>query len=137
MTAMNTTPHLPPSNPEKTFPRVAMVMAVTTLLAFASCSRQPAGGPNRRGGGGAPVPVLVARAEAMDIPVEIRAIGTVQPFSMVALRSQITGPIESVHFEEGHDVQAGDLLFTIDPRPFESMLNQARANLKRDEAQLF
>ena len=83
-----------------------------------------------------PVPVLVAKAELRDVPVEIRAVGNIQAYSAVAVRSQITGPITRVHFEEGQEVKAGDPLFTIDPRPFEAALSQARANVKRDEARL-
>ena len=55
---------------------------------------------------------------------------------MVLMRSQITGPIMKVHIQEGQDVSEGDLLFTIDPRPFEALLSQALANWKRDEAQM-
>ena len=99
---------------------------------FAGCSKEAASAKTER----PPVPVLVAKAEARDVPVEIRAVGNVQAYSAVAVRSQITGPIVRVHFEEGQEVRAGDPLFTIDPRPFEAVLNQARANVKRDEARL-
>jgi multidrug efflux system membrane fusion protein len=80
--------------------------------------------------------VLAARATSQDVPVEIRGIGTVQAYSTVAVRPQITGPIVQVHFQEGKEVKAGELLFTIDPRPWEAALNQSIANLKRDQAQL-
>jgi multidrug efflux system membrane fusion protein len=80
--------------------------------------------------------VLIARAVARDVPVEIQAIGIVQAYSLVSMRSQITGPITEVHFEEGQEVKEGDLLFTIDPRPWEAALNQAQANVQRDEAQM-
>ena len=82
------------------------------------------------------VPVVVAQAEARDVPVELRNIGNVEAYSTVTVRSQITGQIIKVHFREGQDVKAGDLLFTIDPRPAEGMLLHAQADLKRDEAQL-
>jgi multidrug efflux system membrane fusion protein len=80
--------------------------------------------------------VRVAPARIEDVPVEIRAIGNVQAYSTVAIRSQITGPIMQVHFREGQEVKVGDLLFTIDPRPWEALVNQAQANAKRDEANL-
>ena len=106
---------------------------LVVAAAFAGCSPSPVGAsktePLR-------VPVLVAKAELRDVPVEIHAVGNIQAYSAVAVRSQITGPIVSVHFEEGREVKAGDLLFTIDPRPFEAALSQARANVKRDEARL-
>jgi len=60
----------------------------------------------------------------------------VRAYSLVSIRSQITGPITKVHFKEGQEVNVGDPLFTIDPRPYEAALNQARANLERDIAQM-
>jgi multidrug efflux system membrane fusion protein len=82
------------------------------------------------------VPVITARAEAQDVPIELRNIGNVEPYSIVAIRSQITGQITKIHFLEGQEVKAGDMLFTIDPRPAEGVLRQAQADLKRDQAQL-
>lgn len=107
------------------------------VLFLASCSRHSpvAERPGPAAGSG-PVPVLVARAGARTVPVEVRAIGTVQAYSAVAVRSQLTGKIAAVHFHEGQEVRAGDLLFTLDSRPWQAALNQAQANCKRDEAQL-
>jgi multidrug efflux system membrane fusion protein len=82
------------------------------------------------------VTVLVGEAKAQDVPMEINAIGGVRAYSTVSVRSQITGPIEQVHFEEGREVKAGDLLFSLDQRPWQAALNQAQANLQRDEAQM-
>jgi multidrug efflux system membrane fusion protein len=106
-----------------------------TLL-LSSCSRKSPAASGARPAAGVAVPVLVAKAESRNIPVEIHAIGSVQAYSVVSVRSQITGPITDVHFQEGQEVRTGDLLFTIDPRPYEAALNQAKANLIRDEAQL-
>jgi membrane fusion protein, multidrug efflux system len=89
-----------------------------------------------KGGRDPIVPVVSARATSEDIPVEISAIGNVQSFSVVSVRSQITAPLLKVHFNEGQEVKSGDLLFTLDARPWEAALNQAQANLKRDEAQI-
>ena len=83
-----------------------------------------------------PVPVVVARAEAKNVPVELRNVGNVEAFATVTIRSQITGQITKIHFREGQEVKLGDLLFTIDPRPSEGALKQAEADLKRDQAQL-
>jgi membrane fusion protein, multidrug efflux system len=108
-------------------------------ILLSSCSQKsdvPAGGKAGHSAEGAPVPVLVAKAVAQDVPVEIQAVGTAQAYSFVAIRSQITGKIVQVHFKEGQDVKAGEPLFTIDPRPYEAELNQAKANLERDEAQM-
>ena len=80
--------------------------------------------------------MLVAKATTQDVPVEIQAVGNVQAYSFVSIRSQLTGKIVKVHFDEGQEVKAGDMLFTIDPRPFEAALNQSQANFQRDLAQL-
>jgi len=82
------------------------------------------------------VPVTVAVAESKDVPVEVRAIGSVQPMQTVAVRAQVTGQLERVWFREGEDVSRGQMLFTIDPRPYQAALSQAQANLARDEAQM-
>ena len=110
----------------------AALAALVSAALLAGCSKESAASKSEA----PPVPVLVAKAEVRDVPVEIRAVGNIQAYSAVAVRSQITGPIVRVHFEEGQEVKTGDPLFTIDPRPFEAALNQARANVKRDEAQL-
>jgi len=109
-------------------------LAVACVLAGCRKAAAPAGGG--KGARGAAVPVLVATAVSRDVPVEVRAIGNVQPFSSVTIRARISGELLKVHFKEGDDVKAGDLLFTIDPRQAEASLRQSQANLKRDEAQL-
>ncbi|HEX7233034.1 MAG TPA: efflux RND transporter periplasmic adaptor subunit [Candidatus Binatia bacterium] len=96
-------------------------------------------GVQSRGGGRRPgeaVPVTVATAVRKNVPVQIRAVGNVEPYSTVSIKSQVTGVITQAHFREGQDVKKGQLLFTIDPRPLEAALKQAEANLARDAAQL-
>ncbi len=83
-----------------------------------------------------PVPVLIAQAVQKTVPIQLHAIGTVEAYSTVSVRSQIDGKIAAVHFREGEDVKKGDLLVTIDPRPLQAALHQAQANLARDRAQL-
>jgi multidrug efflux system membrane fusion protein len=97
-----------------------------------------------------PVPVMVADAVERTVPLQVSAVGNVQAFTTVGVKSQVAGEIKEVHFTEGRDVKRGDLLFTIDPRPFETALrqaeaalgqrqaevSQARANIARDLAQL-
>ena len=80
--------------------------------------------------------VVVTQAVALDFPIELRNIGNVEAYATVTIRSQITGQITKIHFQEGQEVKAGDMLFTIDPRPSEGALRQAQADLKRDQAQL-
>ncbi len=82
------------------------------------------------------VPVRVAAVERADVPVQIRAIGTVSAYRTVALKSQIEGQLAEIHFDEGQAVHRGDLLFTIDPRPFQADLRQAQANLARDRSEM-
>lgn len=85
---------------------------------------------------GGPVPVLVAQAIQRTVPIQLQAIGTVEAYSTVSVKSQIDGYIAAVYFREGQDVKKGHLLVQIDPRPYQAALNQAEANLARDRAQL-
>jgi multidrug efflux system membrane fusion protein len=84
----------------------------------------------------ATVPVSVARVEQRDVPYEIDATGTVEPMQTVAVSAQIGGILTNIDFKEGDDVKQGQVLFRIDPRPFEAALAQARAGLAKDSAQL-
>ncbi len=83
----------------------------------------------------APVPVLVARVVQKTVPIQLQAIGTVEAYSTVSVKSQIDGKLAAVYFKEGDYVVRGQLLFTIDPQPFQAALAQAEANLARDQAQ--
>jgi multidrug efflux system membrane fusion protein len=82
------------------------------------------------------VPVMVADAVERTVPLQVSAIGNVQASTTVAVKSQVAGEIRDVHFTEGRDVKRGDLLFTIDPRPFEAALRQAEAALGQREAEV-
>lgn len=105
----------------------------TTILAFlflAACSSdkdKPKPKP--------PVPVSAAKAVQKTVPVQIRVIGNVEACNTVSIKAQINGMLDIVHFREGQDVKKGQLLFTIDRRPFVAALNQAKAALARDAAQ--
>jgi membrane fusion protein, multidrug efflux system len=77
------------------------------------------------------VPVEMAAATTMDVPVQIKSIGNVESISAVAIRSQVEGALQAVHFTPGQEVKKGDLLFTIDPRPLQAMVAQASANLAK------
>lgn len=93
------------------------------------------GGPGGPGGRGATT-VGVAAAERADIPVTLEALGTVVPQATVRVRPQVGGVLTQVLFKEGQAVRKGELLATIDPRPFEMALQQALGQRQRDEAQL-
>jgi multidrug efflux system membrane fusion protein len=69
-----------------------------------------------------------------DLPVEIRAIGNVEAYSSVAVKSRVAGQLIRVHVRDGQSVQQNQLLFEIDPLPFEAQLRQAEANVARDRA---
>jgi multidrug efflux system membrane fusion protein len=82
------------------------------------------------------VPVTVAKATMKNVPVQVEIIGNVEAYSNVSVRTQMAGEIEKAYFTQGQDVKKGQLLFTLDRRPFEATLNQLEANLARDQAQL-
>jgi multidrug efflux system membrane fusion protein len=111
----------------KSFPQanLAFLLAIS-LLAVACGEKKPVAAP--------PVPVMVATAVETTVPVEIRNIGSVDPYATVGIKSRLAGQLVQVNFQEGQDVKAGDLLFVIDPRPYEGALKQAEANLEKDKA---
>ena len=82
------------------------------------------------------VPVTIEAAVNKAVPLQIRAVGTVQAYASVTLKSQLDGEVARIHIVEGQEVKKGELLFTLDQRPFEAALHQAEANLGRDTAQL-
>ena len=82
------------------------------------------------------VPVMVAEAVQRMVPVQVATVGSVQAFTTVSVKSQVAGEIREVHFTEGADVKRGDLLFTIDPRPFEAARRQAEAALGQRKAEV-
>jgi membrane fusion protein, multidrug efflux system len=94
------------------------------------------GGRGGRGGGGAAQPVVTARVTERDVPVEIVAVGNVEAYTTISVKTQVTGQLQQAFFREGDVVKRGDRLFTIDPRPLESSLKQAEATLVRDQALL-
>ena len=127
---------------------VICVLGVALLVSASACSsNQPntatpaasggggrgRGGRGGRGGGGAQ-PVVVTKVSQRDVPIEFAAVGNVEASTMIAVRSQVTGVLEQVGFREGDFVKKGAVLFTIDRRPLESTLEQAEANLVRDQA---
>ena len=72
-----------------------------------------------------PVPVApVAIATQKDVPVQLKAIGNIEPYNSVAIKSQVNGQIARVHFKDGSDVQKGAPLITLDPESFEATLSQ-------------
>src|SRR5689334_8333383 len=113
----------------------AVIFAAIALASLSACT-QKSSGADKKTAGTMVVPVVVTQAIAQDFPIELRNIGNVEAYATVTIRSQITGQITKIHFREGQEVKAGDMLFTIDPRPAQGALRQAQADLKRDQAQL-
>jgi len=116
----------------KAFRGVAWAVACGYLAAIAlvsGCSKQQAVPAARA----AAIPVVVAKVTQKAMPVQLTAIGNVDAVS-VSVEAQVPGELLEVHFEEGDFVHKGQLLFTIDPRPYEASLAQAQATLKRDKA---
>jgi multidrug efflux system membrane fusion protein len=111
-----------------------LALALVASFALAGCSdggRAQAKAPQP-----APVPVGVASVTEKPVPLQVLAVGTVQAYTTVGIKSQVAGQILTVHFKEGDEVKRGDLLFTIDPRPLEAAVRQAEANVAKDRAQL-
>jgi multidrug efflux system membrane fusion protein len=96
----------------------------------------PAHTASSRFGAGLPVPVGLAAAQKGDIPIVVRALGTVTPLNTVNVKTQITGQLIKVEFKEGQMVKQGDLLAVVDPRPYDVALQQAIGQQQKDEALL-
>lgn len=113
------------------------VLFTTALVAFAYFQFNPASNKQKKNAsGGPPAPVLTAISETHTVPVVLSAIGNVQARSTVSVKSRVDGQIVEVAVRQGQRVNKGDLLFRIDPRPYEAQLRQAEANLARDQANL-
>jgi len=113
------------------FIHAALTMALPAmLLGLSACSTKSAEtAPNLA------IPVTVAKAVQKTVPINLTAIGTAEAYSTVSIKSQVNAILEQVHFKQGDFVKKGDLLFTLDARPFQSVLAQSEANLARDQAQ--
>jgi multidrug efflux system membrane fusion protein len=99
----------------------------------------PGGGGGRRGGGrgdSGPAPVVTTKVTERDVPVDLAAIGNVEAYATISVRSQVTGQLQEISFREGDSVKKDQILFTLDKRPFEAALAMADANLTRDKALL-
>ncbi len=115
-------------------PRRAAALAIcVSMLSLGACSRGE-GEQSKAKAARPAVPVTAAAVEARDVPVQIQGIGNVQPAATVSVYSLLSGQIFKVHFVEGQEVKAGELIFTIDPRPFESALQQAQATMAQHQA---
>src|SRR6266576_2799163 len=101
---------------------LAGAVAATSCSGGEAVSTTPPAGGGRGGGQGPAVPVTAAAAQQKAVPLDVTAIGTVIAASTVAVRAQITGELMTVGFKEGDEVTQGQVLFTLDKRPFEAAL---------------
>ena len=107
--------------------RLAALVSIAFLAA--SC-----GAKDKKPAAPSGLPVTAGVVEKKDVPLEAVAVGHVDAFSTVAVRTRVGGEVTSVGFREGQDVKQGDLLFEIDRRPYQAALAEAEANLERDRA---
>ncbi len=113
---------------------IPIFVCATGAIALSACNQQKAA--TFAAGGPPVVPVTVAKVTAESVPTELRVVGTVEASSIVQVKSQIAGELIKVGFTEGQNVREGDLLFQIDPRPYQDALRQAEAAVSRDRAQI-
>ena len=107
------------------------------LFALCGCNKDQARQKAAAGPPAAPsMPVSVGKATRESVPTDLHIVGTVEASAVVQMKSQIAGQLIKVSFTEGQNVKQGDLLFEIDPRPYDDALHQAEANVERDQAQI-
>ncbi len=121
--------------------RWKLAPVVAALLVVYGCTGSGATPPGARGGkkgagGGGDVAVTVATVAQKDVPVEIQVIGNVEASSTISVKAQVGGQLTKAFFKEGDYVKEGSPLFEIDPRPLQAAVNEAQANLLRDQAVL-
>jgi membrane fusion protein, multidrug efflux system len=111
----------------------AIALAISVSLGCSKNTAQAAG-PSAPANQRPAAPVVVSSVEQHDVPVQVTAIGNVEAYQTVQIRSQVNGQLQRVLFKEGDDVRKGQLLFQLDKAPFQAALEQAEGNLQRDQA---
>jgi multidrug efflux system membrane fusion protein len=116
-----------------------LAVAVPALLAacmLGACSDKSGGAQAEAKKAVPTVPVLIGKVVEKSMPLRLHAIGNVETVASVAVKSRVDGQIIVTHVRDGQDLVKGDPLFQLDPKPYQSQLEQAQANLARDQAQL-
>src|ERR1041384_4748799 len=106
-----------------------LIVGIATAMISISCGSKAQPSFERP-----PAPVEVTEATSQDVPTYLDAIGKIVAREVVSIQPQVSGRITGIHFTDGANVAKGQLLFTIDPRPFEANLKQSQANLSKDTA---
>ncbi|MBV8900720.1 MAG: efflux RND transporter periplasmic adaptor subunit, partial [Verrucomicrobia bacterium] len=113
--------------------RLRSSLLLLVPLALIGCGQQsPPGGT----GQAPPKNVLVTQVSTQDVPIQLHEFGRVTSPESVDVKPQVSERITEVHFKDGQEVKKGDLLFVIDPRPFQADLEQSQGQLQSDQAQL-
>jgi len=119
--------------------KLGLALALAAIAGFVmlltGCSGNQVAGDGMKPNSPPGVPVQIATVTRKTVPVQLQVIGTVEAYTTVSVKSMIAGEVQAVHFHDGQYVRQGDLLFSIDPRPFQAALDQAQATLARDQAQ--
>lgn len=123
------------SKAKQVFLLALVLILLASLIACGKKQEVQAAGPGGAAAGARPpAPVVVANVEQRDVPVQIRAIGNVEAYQTVQIRSMVNGQIDNIFFKEGQDVHKGQLLFQLDKRPFAADLEKAIGTMRHDEA---
>ncbi len=146
--SLDTTSNSPENGVPKSRVKTLLKWGIFALIVFviiffiwqhfhATSSTAQAGGGGKKGGGGnQTMPVQAKTLVAGDLNVYVDALGSVVPLNSVAVHSMVNGQLMSVNFKEGQNVKKGDVLFQIDPRPYQVVLTQAEGQLAKDQASL-
>lgn len=111
-----------------------VIMTAGMCCLIASCSGKSQEAGSSKDDKGKAFPITVATVGTKAVPIEITTFGTVQAQSSVQIKSEVGGTLTRVHFRKGQNIKIGNLLFTIDPRSYQAVLDQAKGNLVRDRA---
>jgi multidrug efflux system membrane fusion protein len=105
------------------------------IILLSGCSNSTVSGNSSASQAQPAVPVTVAAVVQKTVPVQLKAIGNVEAYSTVQVKTRVEGELTKVAFNEGQNVKKGDMLFTIDKRPFEEAIRQLQATIQKDMAQ--
>lgn len=115
---------------------IGLLTAAGTGIYFMLEAHETRSAPVANAAAPAAIPVETAQARIQDIPIERSGLGFVDPLTAVDVKVRVDGQLQKVHFAEGQDVKAGDVIAHIDPRPYEAAVDQAQAAYAKDLAQL-